>query len=372
MSRSRRSDRESRILADLITDVCEDAEYEGVLSRQTVEDFYHLLAHNCGLTDLLHGKLQKSNQQVKEEVSERLSTKEPSAMTTKGVIVESYAGHTIPENELKTLLARYPNQFGYMTVDAGKLMIAGDNDPEELTFEKVNDYNQILKDHHVAWFFGRGEVKKEDIQPFVLCNDQGLPKICAFLEGDFTNFADANGRSDESNFIADYLQQKVDYLYELCGEDLEKTMSQFENKVTQREIVREVGDKGRAVIYFMSTTGAPILLQLNELSKNFDWGSVSDTSELTNATKIATTSVPAVGMSDTEKKIAALKAKRAAAAAEQPEGIHSTDATGKPLTQSPLQEDLKNAAALAKKENDLIFPPAEAFSTRDTLKKWLN
>ena len=366
-----RSQRERQSLADLITGLLEDAVHYGTLSRKTVEDFYFRAGHNCGLPDLLHPKLQRTKQQVEEGLRDRLNPKqkEPSAMTTKGVIVESKVGHTIPTNELKTLLNRYPNSFGYATIDEGKMMLGKDNDPEEVTFDKIDNYNQILKDHYVLYYFGRGEVKQEDLQPFVVCSDQGLPKIVCFVEGNFTNFADANGRTDESNFMQDYLQQKIDYLHELCEDDVERTMKQFENKITGREIVREFGDKGRGVIYLMGTVGNPTCIELNELRKDFEWGSVSDMSELTNATKIGT-SVPASGgkeMTDTEKKIAELRARKAARAA-QPDGVHTTDATPKPL--APLQEDLQNAAALEKK--DLIFPPKEVFSHRNNLKDWLN
>lgn len=349
-----------RLASTLFANLLEDMEHEGFITRSKKEELYLSYAAEYGLSDLLPRKLPTMVQHPLDLRGETMS---------KGVIIDRMAGKSFPNGFTATAAASYPGSFGYAALVDGVLDVASGAD---LVPTDIPEYEKLLGTDDVKYFISKEKLPAGSEQPFVLLKDeQGKPLLVAMLEGDFEDWHDTNGQSDEANFVKEILMPKVDDIAEMVEGDVPKIVKALQKTVNASEILAKFGQRG--VISFMASTGDAFSIETNQHRKKFDWGSMSIEE---SAYPSKTTSVPEVKADDKMSRLRELREKKG----KIPEGVHSTTAIGQKLTnasdaartKAPLKEDIDNATVLKDKRETFLYPPPESCVSRNKLQEWYN
>src|SRR5260221_8848760 len=193
------------------------------------------------------------------------------AIMSQGCILTKEANRKVAEAFLKYQAELNPSCFGYATVSDGKMLVGSVVKP--IDFEKdIKGSLEVAPELEMIAHFGGGEIKTaEDAQPFiVLKDDKDSPSLAIFMEGAFDDSHDTNSRTDESNFIKGYLQEKIDELYDLCDNDLDKLTTALQKPTIAREILASFGHRG--TITFLASTGVSFSIEKGDKRKKFAWG----------------------------------------------------------------------------------------------------
>lgn len=293
---------------------------------------------------------------------------------SKGIIVERAANEELPKEFLEHMHKKFPSSWGYACVLDGKLQVGSNLNVD---VETIKDTLEACNDLTVTFHLGEGVEHKDDPQPFqILRNDDDTPLLVCFAEGDFEDYADATGHTAEYHFVTDWLTPHITSIYELSGKDLAKLETYLKSENFAKTLSKEYGDRG--VITFVSPNGSGTLATNDEYTE-FKWGWASQSpgyKEYPDAGKA--TEPDALPADSIAARIAKRKAEKEQlkGSTALPDGVHKVP-DKKPTAQAPLQEDIKNAAALAE-ENGSVLPDTEIFpdeymcSTKNLLQQFYN
>lgn len=336
-----------------IADLLEDLEFEGKISHVEKEERYLQYAKDYGLTDLLPRIL-------KPDIA-------GANMSTRSMILTKEPGKTIDPALAKLIPDVYKETMGYALImsEAGKpKMYIGSG----LAPAQLGEYLGVTEDSPAIFVFGNAIVKDDSQkQPYnLLTNNEGNPDLVAFVEGDYPDYHEADGSFDTTNFIKNYLQPKIDELYEMVDQDLDRLLAALQKPMTAADINSK--HSGRGVVTFMASNGVSFSIEQNDKRKDFEWGSVSMVEgaypaesdvqlPLDKPAEVKSTGNPL------QDRLNAQKAKAAAAAAGKPEGVHETKA-------SPTVLNGGGTSVPATSQKVYVFAPEKACKDKSSLNNW--
>jgi hypothetical protein len=202
----------------------------------------------------------------------------------KGIIAIEKSGQTIDMELLTTACKLYPTGFGVSVVvedDKGNKsletlaeVVDGGNDAAALTIVKES----FTEDFVIMTLFKQdGDVKEDDLQPYVLFKDGDNPLIVCFVSGELKKYQDKSGYSAEHQFVELFLKNKVNELFEKTEgcETVENLMDEIAtNTDFQNAVTSEAG--GDTVVVFHSKDDASATLSATKKDRSFTWGYLSD------------------------------------------------------------------------------------------------
>lgn len=199
-------------------------------------------------------------------------------MSHQAVIATKFPEQTIPKAYVDKILPTYKTCIGYaVPTEKGTIEVFQSNG----TVEDYSGVAEVMKDNPriTTFYFGLNDADfhEDDLQPFIILkNDEGQPIMVAFLEGDFSNFHQAeSARSDEFFAVDEHLRDKITELYHENGKDMDKLIEKLDGASFRRDLQQVIVSRGHIVL--MTGSGKTIVFNKNnKQGMEFPWGEVSN------------------------------------------------------------------------------------------------
>lgn len=195
-------------------------------------------------------------------------------MARNDVIVRRSAGQDIPVEYLEKVVTECPTAWGVSIVSPEGIQVsAGDNPTVELITGTLKEF----KDSDITFYFVNSEaaINMEDVSPHTLVEIDEVPKILAFITGQFPSFEQtASAHPSAFFFVNSYLIPKIRDIYDLVEGDLDKIITQLNKPNFQKEIM--LNATGHAAVTFVLENGKDTTLQIAGTAKEFPWGWTSN------------------------------------------------------------------------------------------------
>lgn len=193
----------------------------------------------------------------------------------KGVIILRHKDKELPEAYLDKVLEHNKSAVGAAFADRGELLMSS---VANTTVEKIKktalETDKSFKEFPLLFsFFNHTSVlQEEDKQPYVLLrNDKDEPIVSAFLEGDFSNFEQADSsHSDEHEAVKELLIPKFQKMFKEAGGKVDVLMGMLQDKLVKREMQTLFVNEGSITI--IASTGEICTFSKGEKNKSFPWG----------------------------------------------------------------------------------------------------
>jgi hypothetical protein len=208
-------------------------------------------------------------------------------MNNTGVTIIKTAGHDVDQATLQTALEHNKTCAGVSFPASDKHLVrVSIKQRGETTIQKLLDK---YKDKTLVLFLGNGAepIQEDDLQPYtILTNSDGKPILVAFLDGDFSEFAQPTSSFSPAYFaVRDHIVPQVQKLYDLVGHDITKLSLELEEPSNGRNMANlMLGDRG--TITFLACNGDITLntLKNDTTQEEFPWGWISNTYKSASAT----------------------------------------------------------------------------------------
>lgn len=194
----------------------------------------------------------------------------------------SDAGHQVPEALFQSVIKAYPTCFGAATTKKeGGLEINVLSSPADM--DKLKKINKGFENRILLFHFGNFPegYLAESNQPYrLLVGPDGKKAILACtLVGDFNKWSGDGTKHSATFWCANgHLLPKMQNLYRLCGEDINKFKIELTSAVMKKEIADLIGPQGGLITLILSVDDKAEVTQYMRswpTFKKFDWGSTS-------------------------------------------------------------------------------------------------
>jgi hypothetical protein len=209
-------------------------------------------------------------------------------MSFKGTILFRKKDAVIPDAFAEHVLAKVPAFLSSAFIDEKTISV------DAITGHSISDLKdaqELVKDRDSVFYLGEFTEPEESLQPFyVLKNDKDEPEMVAFLDGDFSNYADAkSSNSDAFHALNKYFRPRIEKWYKKGG--LDNVLEELDDAATKEDIRNTF--LGRGAVMFFAVNGKHIFIQnKNPEYMEFPWGFASNGFEYKEEAK---TSVPQTG-----------------------------------------------------------------------------
>ena len=205
-------------------------------------------------------------------------------MQGKGLIVAIHQDQEFPEAYLKLALKEHANAFGGVIYDTseGKPKLLVSLLDSGVTIEQVKSIQDQFKGARKILYFAEfpAGYSGDAIQPFTCLEDEtNMPLLVAFMEGNYSNFADANkaDKSDEYLAFTDMLLPTLQELWDTPA--VGKSIDKLTNTLTHDSRLRrslELMCTARGHLTLMAVNGTQINILKNDLYREYPWGWTSN------------------------------------------------------------------------------------------------
>jgi hypothetical protein len=206
-------------------------------------------------------------------------------MAQSGVIVRRLAD-TFPPNEFWVkVMEENPTAWGAVVeseVDGHKFLEI--NTGDGLDIEVIQATLTQFKDSNITFYFCNSEIaiSDKDISPFILLAtpaeddpEQEEPRLVAFIEGNFPGYVkEKSSRPPEYHLVNDVLMPKLDGLFEMVDQDIDKLMENLKKPFFNKEMLSYSVSRG--TITLVSSSGVCLNYAQNDLAREFPWGWTSN------------------------------------------------------------------------------------------------
>lgn len=181
-------------------------------------------------------------------------------------IVYKKAGKSIPKEALLEFL-KDTTCVGFAIqgkTDDGTPLLHSEHASSPASIDDLMDIQKDTENDVVIFWFGRGEVSNDDIQPIVYKIDDEDVLAC-FWEGDFV--------PDAATMRNDHIVPQIGRNFKMSGGDPEKFFAELSDSLFQKTLMNTASHRG--VFCFLPGEGDVVAFGENTLGKEFDWGSTS-------------------------------------------------------------------------------------------------
>jgi len=195
-------------------------------------------------------------------------------MAQSGVTIKRNASLAIPEDYLKIAIKENPTAWGCAIVTPDGLMTSSGDSTMDI--EVLQDTLKDFENRDIFFYLCNSEsaINMDDVSPFWLLEKDDAPLLVAFIEGSFPGFTKTDSsHPSEYHFLQDYLQPKVNDLWELCDNDLPKLMSFIEKPGFKKDLLLHANPRG--CVTFVAANGKALTFATGEGSSEYKWGWVS-------------------------------------------------------------------------------------------------
>lgn len=208
-------------------------------------------------------------------------------MSLSGTIIVKKKGFEVPLDFLKLALSNNKTCSGFALISKHKaedaveqLLGQSRNEPSDL--DKITKLQSQFKDKNLVMYFGSSNtaLAKGAAPPYpVLLDKDGKPLILAFLDGDCSQFHQADSSNPDIFFaVQKDLKPRMQEWYEDADGDLTKVVEKLTKSATKRaDLERLFKGKGALCLY----TRDDEIKFFHSVAKNdyqdFEWGSASNT-----------------------------------------------------------------------------------------------
>lgn len=209
-------------------------------------------------------------------------------MSFKGTILFRKKDAVIPDAFAEHVLAQVPVFLSSAFIDEKAMSIDAITGH---TLSDLKDAQELVKDRDSVFYLGDFNEPEESLQPFiVLKNDKDETEMVAFLDGDFSNYADAkSANSDAFHALNKYFRPRIEKWYKKGG--LDNVLDELDDAATKEDIRNTF--LGRGAVMFFASNGRHIFIQnKNPEYVEFPWGFASNGFDYKEAAK---TSMPQAG-----------------------------------------------------------------------------
>jgi len=181
-----------------------------------------------------------------------------------GTIVEVKAGHKLPDEVIKLLVAKSPGKyFAFAVLDGGKLehmlmdCVRPDKDGKVAKFEgSLRAVNDEYEKVNLLLWLAEEDITADENQPFVLVESKDGPVLLAFVEGEFENYASEDADMNAgATFIMEFLADECLKVYNDCGKNSEKMLQALEGPAFRKRLYDEGHMKPRGVLTMIGLDG---------------------------------------------------------------------------------------------------------------------
>lgn len=174
-----------------------------------------------------------------------------------GLLIQRKAGVTVPESFIERAVKRNPRCMGTALASKGVMQI--NHLRSEISMDTlkaalaVNPEGQLFV--HLGYYPTTFDAN--DVQPFVLmCEDDDLdkPLMCVMMEGEFVSSNTESSHLDAWH-VKEYLIDKCNTYYDMCGQDIDKTLVALRSKSALEEI--DLKFKSSGSMLFLAADGQP-------------------------------------------------------------------------------------------------------------------
>lgn len=211
-------------------------------------------------------------------------------MYTAAIAVKS-ANNLIEADWATAALKVNPSFYGIATVvdnfndkdePEGKIMQVvrsmTSKDNPSLDVAALDKMQKDYKEETIVAIFGRssGTLLEEDLQPYtILENEDSSPALVAFLEGDFSSYAQTDGTYSPEYFaVQKFLMPRIQQIARLVDGDVDKLMTELLTPNFRDDMEKMWGTRGTLTLY--SDSDKLISVHNNPLRKSFKWGWASN------------------------------------------------------------------------------------------------
>lgn len=209
-------------------------------------------------------------------------------------IIHIHPGQVADKAFLSEALTKFPTVLGFAIQHEGELITESHK-----TSMKYDDLDVIIgentKPGHRVLLVGNWSSFEnlEDVGPYVLEDRNGQPIAAIFMEGDFSDYADAKDKHvDEFNAWYDEIGGKVEKLYVDAGEDDAKFVEALKDAKFQKLTQKAYSHRGQFVI--LTKSGEPVCFGKDDLCATYSWGWASNVHGMNYTEKAPEPEKPAV------------------------------------------------------------------------------
>lgn len=153
-----------------------------------------------------------------------------------------------------------------------------DHNDGVMDWDNFNSFQEEFKDEAVLFFLG--EMKdgyfQEDVQPFVIIEDDGKGQVVAFIEGDYSNMVNTgSNRTPEYHMKDKVLVPALEKYLENSKEPSLDGLMQYAGSPEVRKTILEAS-AGRCVVKLLAATGEITTFTRGAEAGRFDWGEISN------------------------------------------------------------------------------------------------
>lgn len=196
-----------------------------------------------------------------------------------GTIVVKKAGQLIPDAFLERAIKNNPTFFGAAVVTADEQgttsLEISTTEEGEYSLEAVKELQEALKEGDVLFYFGKfpKEHDLDDRQPFLAVkNSAGDNIIAVCMDGEFPSAPEGSKHSREYHVFGEYLQEKLQSIYDDAGQDLDKFLEKMKAPMVTKEINNLTGPMANITLF---TNQADVVPFVKNMNFSFDWGTTS-------------------------------------------------------------------------------------------------
>lgn len=192
-------------------------------------------------------------------------------------ILHILPGKVPPKDHIQAVKTIYPTVYGFAVQHEGKLVCEKfDVDYPIDQIMKMISHEEVKLGHRLLFFANYPTfADKQDVQPFVVAQE-GKAIVALMYEGDFEKkWGGMNGKhtAEFNNADENLFPRLGKAIEEADGDDI-KLQKELSSDGVQR-VFKNTYDK-RGWFTFLLATGAPIAFGANEVMKGYDWGTISN------------------------------------------------------------------------------------------------
>lgn len=203
-------------------------------------------------------------------------------MPLTGMILNRLAGQALPTELLEKAVTENPTAWGVALVTPDGLITSsgpdadGDNGP---SVELITGTAEQFAERNIHFYLCNSEsaINMDDVSPhWIVEGEDGLPRIVAFVEGQFGGFERKDSSHPTSyHFVQDHLIPEIKEVYDLVDGNLPKIMTLINKDSFKKKLMGHA--TSAATITFVMADGEATTLNSADTGKEFPFGWVSNT-----------------------------------------------------------------------------------------------
>lgn len=198
-----------------------------------------------------------------------------------GTIVSRRAGTFPPNAFWEAVLAANPHGWGAAMVNEEGLLL--NTSDVGCSLEEIQETLKTFEDKNITFYFANSEggVSEKDLSPHIILvkmdGEEEIPQVVVFADGNFPTYAKtSSSHPPEYHMVMEYLQPKLEAVYELCDGDLDKVFVQLEKPFFKKELLLTSVSRGHITLV-LANGRSLTYSQPDNNSGEFPWGWASNT-----------------------------------------------------------------------------------------------